>query len=102
MACTSYDRGLSAHERERWRLWLHACEHRAVLPWVRRVAQLAQAAEEAEAWQSAVATLARLNERLDALDATLWALDPAWAQEVLGRFYALKPDGTADLARRLR
>jgi hypothetical protein len=81
------DRGLSAHERRRWSLWLHACEHRAVLPWVRQVARLAQAAEDDAAWRGAVGTLERLHEQLDALDAMLWTLDPAWAADVLGKFF---------------
>jgi hypothetical protein len=87
-------------EQRRWRTRLAACEHRAVLPWVRQVARLAQAAEDGDAYRHALRVAARLGAEVDALDADLCALDPDWAEEVLARFYAAHPDGTINWARR--
>ena len=66
------------------------------------MAHLAQAAEDS-AYRRTLAT-DRATERvqLDALDVTLWALDPAWAQDAPGRFYAQHPEGAADPTRRSR
>jgi hypothetical protein len=93
---------LTAQECARWSLWLHACEHRAVLPWVRTAIRLAQTVEDGDLWTALVEREAELQAQLTALEAQLWDLDPAWAQEALGRFYAQHPDGTPDPTRRLR
>jgi hypothetical protein len=93
---------LTVDERRRWHLWLGACEHQAVLPWVRTAIRLAQAAEDRHEWHALVERYGELDAALTAIERTLGALDPAWAARVSGRFYAEKPDGTPDLARRLR
>src|SRR5262245_38586674 len=92
---------LPPHPRHRAALWLNACKHRAVLPWVQKCLHLARAAEDDKEYRHLLKVHARLEHQLESLDATLRALDPAWADRVLVIFYAQHPDGTPDWAQRL-
>jgi hypothetical protein len=64
-------------------LWTALVQHRAVLPWVREVLRLAQAAEDDAPYRSTQATLAWLLDETEDLEADLREHDPAWAAGVL-------------------
>jgi hypothetical protein len=93
---------MTNHERRRWSLWVGACEHRAVLPWVRLAIRLAQAAEDDAEYRRLLRHYEGLQRQLDHIDADLWALDPDWCEEVLAKFYGRHADGSVDRARRVR
>jgi hypothetical protein len=68
---------------------------------VHEVIQLAQAAEDADAYREALASLTHINATINEVDAELWALDPEWTTTVLGHCYAVNADGTPNRAKRL-
>jgi hypothetical protein len=93
---------MTRHEQWVQGLILHACEHRAVLPWIRRCLRLAQAAEDDDEYRSLVFALDVLQAQLESLDADLRARDPEVAALFLAKFYAQRPDGTPNWALRCR
>jgi hypothetical protein len=74
---------MTPHERRRALLWTACCMHRAVLPWVRTVLRLAQAAENDAEYRTALAVRTRLSAQLAEIEAELWRLDPDWSREVV-------------------
>jgi hypothetical protein len=93
---------MTQHEQRVQGLILHACEHRAVLPWVKVCIRLAQAAEDDRQYRSLLRCYGELQAQLDALDADLLALDPEAAKVFLDKCYARNPAGTPNWAKRCR
>jgi hypothetical protein len=93
---------LSPHEGRRGLLWTSVCEHRALLPELRQQITRAQEHEDETWWRHLVTRRDRLEDQLTDLERQLWALDPAWSTDVLGRFYATHQDETPDPSRRVR
>ena len=63
-------------------LWTNFLQHSAVLPWIRTVIRLAQAAEDAEAYRSALASEARCLRGKKAMAERLWEDSPHWCAEI--------------------
>ena len=71
-----------SHEHRRSLLWTSCCEHLAVLPWVRQLAEVALTAGMLKKHAETRARQAELVEQLAEIQARLVALDPVWCGEV--------------------